>query len=144
MNFQAAGDHGPRDHSPVAPLQDRPRAAGNERVFLFLQGPISPFFPMIAKDLEARGARTIRVNLCFGDVLFWRRGGAVNYRGTREGWPAFIAELMDREGVSDLLLLGEQHAICRSHRLKTCWQPRCSTDRSGYLCLSSIEVGIAN
>jgi len=108
MSFQAAGDHGPRDHSPVTPLQDRRRAAGNERVFLFLQGPISPFFPMIAKDLEARGARTIRVNLCFGDVLFWRRGGSVNYRGTREGWPAFIAELMDREGVSDLLLLGEQ------------------------------------
>jgi capsular polysaccharide export protein len=108
MNFQAAGDDDPRDHARVKSRQKKSHAAEIKRVFLFLQGPISPFFPMIAKALEARGARAIRVNLCFGDFLFWRRGGAVNYRGTREGWPAFIAELMDREGVTDILLLGEQ------------------------------------
>lgn len=84
-----------------------------ERVFLFLQGPISPFFARLATALEARGHRVLRVNLCFGDWLLWRRSGARNYRGRAGDWPAFIAALMDREGVTDLLLLGEQRGYHR-------------------------------
>lgn len=81
---------------------------GGRQVFLFLQGPITPYFAHTADELEARGHRCLRVNLCIGDVLFWRRPGAINYRGRREKWPAFIADLIDREGVTDLMLLGEQ------------------------------------
>ena len=81
---------------------------GRRQVFLFLQGPITPFFARVADALEARGHRCLRVNLCFGDWMFWRRAGGVNFRGTRETWPAFIADLIDREGVTDLMLLGEQ------------------------------------
>jgi capsular polysaccharide export protein len=80
----------------------------SRQVFLFLQGPISPFFADIASALEARGHRCLRVNLCFGDWLFWRRPGGINFRGSREKWPAFVADLIDREGVTDLVLLGEQ------------------------------------
>ncbi|MBV9078138.1 MAG: capsular biosynthesis protein [Methylobacteriaceae bacterium] len=79
-----------------------------QQVFLFLQGPITPYFAMVADALERQGHRCLRVNLCFGDRLFWRRAGAINYRGTREGWPAFVADLIDRERVTDLVLLGEQ------------------------------------
>ena len=78
------------------------------QVFLFLQGPITPFFAEIADTLEARGHRCLRVNLCFGDRLFWRRPGAVNFTGRRDAWPAFVADLIDREGVTDIVLLGEQ------------------------------------
>ncbi len=81
---------------------------GRRQVFLFLQGPITPYFARVADALEARGHRCLRVNLCFGDWMFWRRAGGVNFRGTRETWPAFIADLIDREGVTDLMLLGEQ------------------------------------
>ena len=83
-------------------------AVRGSRAFLFLQGPITPFFAELADVLEARGHRCLRVNLCFGDRLFWRRRGAVNYTGSVEDWPAFIAELLDREGVTDVVLLGEQ------------------------------------
>jgi capsular polysaccharide export protein len=89
------------------PPKSGPRQTGRQ-VFLFLQGPITPYFAQTADALEARGHRCLRVNLCFGDTLFWRRPGAVNYRGRRENWPAFIADLIDREGVTDLMLLGEQ------------------------------------
>ncbi len=78
------------------------------RVFLFLQGPASPFFPRLAAALEGRGHRCLRVNLCAGDKLFWRRPGALDYRGRPEDWPGYVAALMDREKVSDLVLLGEQ------------------------------------
>lgn len=78
------------------------------RAFLFLQGPSSPFFALIAGALEERGHRTHRINLCVGDQLFWRRAGAVNYRGRLADWPAYIAGFLERHGISDLVLLGEQ------------------------------------
>lgn len=83
-------------------------APGSRQVFLFLQGPITPYFAMVADELERHGHRCLRVNLCFGDRLFWRRSGAINYKGSYEAWPAFVADLIDREGVTDLVLLGEQ------------------------------------
>ncbi|WP_082494436.1 capsular biosynthesis protein [Methylobacterium sp. Leaf108] len=93
------------DQSPRA---SGPRPSPARQVFLFLQGPITPFFAEIATALEGRGHRCLRVNLCFGDRLFWRRPGAVNFTGKRDAWPAFIADLIDREGVTDIVLLGEQ------------------------------------
>lgn len=80
----------------------------HQRTFLFLQGPISPFFRLIADELERRNHRVLRINLCFGDWLFWRRPGAIKYRGSLKGWPGFIRTYMETEGVTDLLLLGEQ------------------------------------
>ena len=85
--------------APVAPAR---------QVFLFLQGPITPFFAEVADALEARGHRCLRINLCFGDRLFWRRKGAVNFKGSVEQWPAFVADFLDRERVTDIVLLGEQ------------------------------------
>ena len=78
------------------------------RTFLFLQGPISLFFRLIADELERRNHRVLRINLCFGDWLFWRRPGATNYRGSQDNWPGFVSKYMVSEGVTDLLLLGEQ------------------------------------
>jgi capsular polysaccharide export protein len=79
-----------------------------ERAFLFLQGPSSPFFALIAKKLEAKGHKIYRINLCVGDQLFWRRPGAVNYRGRLSEWSAFIDAFLNRNGITDILLLGEQ------------------------------------
>lgn len=78
------------------------------KVFLFLQGPISPFFSRLADALEVRGHRALRINVCFGDQLFWRRPGAVNYRGLPSKWPEFIRAFLRREKVTDIVLLGEQ------------------------------------
>jgi capsular polysaccharide export protein len=82
--------------------------ASEQRAFLFLQGPSSPFFSRIADGLEALGHRAYRINLSVGDWLFWRRGGATNYRGHLADWPQFIAAFLDRHGITDLLLIGEQ------------------------------------
>jgi capsular polysaccharide export protein len=78
------------------------------RVFLFLQGPNCSFFTGIADRLESLGHRCLRVNLCFGDWLFWRRKGALNYRGSFHKWESFLSNLMDNERVTDVLMLGEQ------------------------------------
>jgi capsular polysaccharide export protein len=81
--------------------------------YLFLQGPISPFFARLADRLEALGHSTRRINLCFGDRLLWRRPGAINYRGSLDDWPAFIADYLEREGITEIVLLGEQRAYHR-------------------------------
>ncbi|MEO0496124.1 MAG: capsular biosynthesis protein, partial [Pseudomonadota bacterium] len=89
--------------------QDAPfDAVSEKRTFLFLQGPVGGFFPRLASGLEAEGHKALRINLNTGDKLFWRVGGAHNYRGSFENWPDYLADFLDRHGVTDILLLGEQ------------------------------------
>jgi len=71
--------------------------------FLLLQGPPGPFFSRLADALAAGGHRVCHVNLNLGDWLDWRRGDAWNYRGTARGWRDWLAEFLDREGVTDIL-----------------------------------------
>jgi len=78
------------------------------KVVLFLQGPHSTFFWRLADRLESFGHRCLRINLSFSDWLFWRRKGAVNYRGSLKKWSAFLDAFYDEQAVTDIVLLGEQ------------------------------------
>lgn len=78
------------------------------RRFLFLQGPISPFFAVLAVGLRARGHATRRINLSLGDRLSWDASEATDYRGRARDWPDFVAGHLERERITDLVLLGEQ------------------------------------
>lgn len=78
--------------------------------FLFLQGLPSPFFSRIARGLAGLGCRTTGINLCVGDQLFWRGPDAVNYRGRLADWPDYIAGFLDKNGVTDIVLVGEQRS----------------------------------
>ena len=78
------------------------------KVVLFLQGPHSTFFAQLAHKLDGLGHQSLRINLSFSDWLFWRRGGAWNYRGNLKKWSAYLDEFYDTHGVTDIVLLGEQ------------------------------------
>jgi capsular polysaccharide export protein len=80
---------------------------GRRRSFLFLQGPISSFFDRLGRALIARGHHVHRVNLHFGDQLFWRLP-ATHYRGRFADWRDFIGNLLDRHAVTDLVLHGDR------------------------------------
>ena len=86
-------------------MQDQQR---ERRRFLFLQGPISPFFPEVAAGLRALGHEAWRINLCLGDRLFWQGPGASDFRGRLEDWPDFFSAFCRRHRITDLVLLGEQ------------------------------------
>ena len=126
-----------RDEQPVEP----------GKVFLFLQGVASPLFARLADELELRGHRCARVNFCAGDHLFWRRPGAVNYRGRYDEWPAFLRELLEVENITDLVLFSDVRPL---HHL-ACQEAlslglRVHVFEEGYLrpyCLS-IDLGGAN
>ncbi|AYD00748.1 capsular biosynthesis protein [Neorhizobium sp. NCHU2750] len=79
----------------------------NARTFLFLQGPASPFFRLVADRLEATGAKVKRINFCLGDMAFWwpKRGNF--YRGSKKNWPAFLASYIRHHAVTDLVMLGD-------------------------------------
>ena len=78
--------------------------------FLFLQGLPSPFFSRIAKGLTSIGCKATGVNFCVGDQMFWRGPNTVNYRGKLSDWPRFIANFLDENHVTDIVLLGEQRS----------------------------------
>ena len=78
------------------------------RRFLFLQGPISPFFAEVAAGLRGLGHEVFRVNLNLGDRLFWRGPGGVDFIGKPEAWRHWIEAFLDQQAISDLVLLGEQ------------------------------------
>jgi capsular polysaccharide export protein len=105
--------------SPDAPpfrgqLPDGLRPRRGARRFLFLQGPISPFFAEVAQGLAAAGHAVFRINLSLGDRLFWRGVPATDFRGRPAEWPGFIAGYLDAERITDLLLLGEQRDYHRA------------------------------
>lgn len=78
--------------------------------FLFLQGLPSPFFSRVAQGLSALGCRVSGINLCVGDQLYWRGQNTVNYRGHGTDWPNFVADFLDNNGITDIVLLGEQRS----------------------------------
>lgn len=84
------------------------------RSFLFLQGPPSLFASELASELVRLGHRTLRVNLCSGDRLFWWRRGALNYRGRLSSWESYLRDLVREEGITDILYFADRlpyHAI---------------------------------
>ncbi|ARQ02299.1 capsule biosynthesis protein [Pseudorhodoplanes sinuspersici] len=74
---------------------------------LFLQGPSSFYMEQVGRLLIARGHRVSRINLHFGDWLFWRLP-AKNYRGGIDGWRTYIAQQLDAAPITHLFLLGDQ------------------------------------
>lgn len=92
---------------------------------LFLQGLATPFFHRLGRMLAARGARVLRINLTAGDWFLWHFGG-FNYRGTLADWPAYLENVLAREGVTDIVCFGDQRryhqaalAIARRRGLAT-------------------------
>ncbi|GAA0781951.1 capsular biosynthesis protein [Roseibium denhamense] len=96
--------------------EDAPIDAGDlqDRRLLFLQGPLSPLFKLIGRDFASRGGEVHRINFCAGDWFHWHGPECTSYRGTPEKWPDFLAEFVDRNRITDLVLHGDQRLY---HRL---------------------------
>ncbi|WP_240320744.1 capsule biosynthesis protein [Sphingomonas crusticola] len=75
--------------------------------FLFLQGLAGPFFSRLGEALAAAGNGVHRVNFNGGDKLYWQLPGAIDYRGTLDKWPRFLAKILARRNITDILLFGD-------------------------------------
>ncbi|HMS94317.1 MAG TPA: capsule biosynthesis protein CapA, partial [Tabrizicola sp.] len=81
------------------------------RKFLFLQGPHGPWFHRLGKLLRAAGAEVWRAGFNFGDRVFWPGPGYIPFQEPQSEWPARAAEIMERLGITDLVLYGDTRPI---------------------------------
>lgn len=85
------------------------RAFAGRRVLL-LQGPVGPFFARLTADLRSVGATVHKVNFNAGDWFFYRTN-AVNYRGTMQEWPEWLATFLRELDIEVVLLFGDCRPI---------------------------------
>lgn len=94
---------------PPAPVAAQP---ADQRVFLLLQGPHGPFFDRLGRLLRDSGAQVWRVGFNAGDAFFWRdHDHYIPHRDSPEDWPAHLDALIDRLGVTDIVLYGDVRPI---------------------------------
>lgn len=92
-----------------APVAAQP---AGQRVFLLLQGPHGPFFDRLGRLLRDSGAQVWRVGFNAGDAFFWRdHDHYIPHRDSPEDWPAHLDALIDRLGVTDIVLYGDVRPI---------------------------------
>lgn len=85
----------------------------NQRHFLFLQGPATPFFTLLAKRIKSLGHRVSKVHFNGGDLAFWRLDGARLFRGKLEELPGWSDALLDDTAVTDIILFGDRRPVHR-------------------------------
>lgn len=85
---------------------------GQDRAFVFLQGPPGPLFRRLGQALAANGVKVHRINLSGGDRYDWR-DGAINFRGRFSEWPVFFDNFLREQKITDLVLFGD----CRPYHV---------------------------
>ncbi len=87
------------------------QVTGQNRRFLFLQGPHGPYFHRLGKMLTAAGAEVWRVGFNRGDRAFWPGASFIPYHGTPEQWPSAFAALVSDKSITDIVLYGDTRPI---------------------------------
>ena len=87
------------------------RTTGDDRRFLFLQGPHGPFFRELGEMLRRAGAEVWRVGFNRGDQAYWGGKGYLPFTGTQEDWPAHVEAELDRLRITDVVLYGDTRFI---------------------------------
>ncbi|MEY8715506.1 capsular biosynthesis protein [Francisella philomiragia] len=86
----------------------------HSRSFLFLQGPISPFFNELAHEFCREGYHRVhKLRLCESDSLWWDFS-TIDYRGKFKDFERFITKELAHLEITDILLLGD----CRPYHAK--------------------------
>ncbi|MEP2533385.1 capsular biosynthesis protein [Shimia sp.] len=87
-------------------------SSGENRVFLFLQGPHGPFFSGLSRMLRRSGAEIWRVGFNAGDRAFWRDTRSyIPFTGTPEDWPDTFRDILSDKGITDIVLYGDTRPI---------------------------------
>lgn len=117
------------------------------RTILFLQGPPSTFWLELARGFERHGHKTVKINVCFGDMYFWRRRGAYHFRGSFKSWSAYVEKVIVDEGVTDIVYFAdrqpyhvEAQTVARKYGIR-CYAVEFGYLRPGWLTLERGGMG---
>lgn len=78
---------------------------------LMLQGPVGPFFWLLARQLRRQGVEVHKVNMNGGDALFFPGPSVHFWRGHPEDWSDYLAGLIAELNIDAIVLFGD----CRHH-----------------------------
>ena len=88
------------------------RISGQDRRFLFLQGPHGPYFYQLSKMLVAAGCVVWRAGFNLGDRAFWpNSANFIPFRDHPEQWPAAFRGLIAEKAITDIVLYGDTRPI---------------------------------
>ena len=86
--------------------------SGDNRRFLFLQGPHGWFFNRLARMLRTSGAHCWRIGFNKGDAVFWRdKARYIPFTEALEGWGRFFRDCVARLQITDIALYGDVRPI---------------------------------
>lgn len=74
---------------------------------LLLQGPNGPFFDRFREELESMGVVVTRINFNAGDKFYYHGENTIDFKGTREEWPAYFREALPRIGADAVFVFGD-------------------------------------
>ena len=81
---------------------------------LFLQGPPSSFARELGAELASRGAFVRRINLCFGDWVYWHDRRSISYRGSLNDWEGFLEDFVRRHQITDIIYFADRFPYHRT------------------------------
>lgn len=77
------------------------------RRYLFLQGPVGPFFQELGRELSKQGSQVWKVNFNGGDKFFWQNANGIDYKSSITNYEAFIKNVIKENEITDLVVYGD-------------------------------------
>ncbi|BAJ00599.1 capsule biosynthesis protein [Shewanella violacea] len=74
---------------------------------LFLQGPLGPFFNLLAAHFSSMGHDCHKINFNGGDKLYSGADHIVDYSGTCADWPEFLRDYIERYKIDSIAVYGD-------------------------------------
>lgn len=75
---------------------------------LFLQGPTSSFWRELGASLRSRGHGVFKINVHFGDALYWRSFKSSNYFGPLEEWEDYLDAYVRRNKITHVIYYADR------------------------------------
>ncbi len=83
------------------------------RNFLFLQGPVGPFFSELGAKLTAQGHRVLRIQFNNGDCFHWSKGDTTDFTHPIRQWEDFVRNTARFRHITDLVVYGDRRPLHR-------------------------------
>lgn len=82
-------------------------SARQKPLILLLQGPVGPFFRILANQLESAGYDTLKVNFNGGDRLFFGGRHSLNFSGSVDAWTDWLRTFIRGRKPEAIILFGD-------------------------------------
>lgn len=106
-----------RHFGTIVSFPERTRTDGDfpaqKPLILLLQGPVGPFFRVLATQLETTGYDVLKVNFNGGDWLFFNGPHTLHFAGTMDAWTDWLNAFIRGRKPEAIVLFGDSRPYHR-------------------------------